>query len=149
MVGGAALVVSLVSYLVMPDYTIYLGVLHLIAISILMMMFLPKAGQLLNVVIGLVLVGIGFGLESVVEGWVGVLLGFPELGFRSFDYFPIVPWLGVVMIGYGVGRWFVKLPQKVLDFQIGILDYIGKRALIFYLIHLPLIYLFWSVVYFL
>lgn len=146
---GAALV-SLASWVVMPDYLIVFGILHLIACSICLMILFAGLGRLFNLIAGVVLLAIWVGgISGSLPGFFGVVVGWPEVGFTSFDYFPVIPWLGVVMLGFASAFPLLRLSEKFLQFGCAPLNYIGKRALIFYIIHLPFIYCLWRLIYFL
>jgi uncharacterized membrane protein len=70
-------------------------------------------------------------------------LGFNSLAYNTLDYFPIFPWLSVILIGIFVGRHLYfgskrqfKIPASVSNTFIGLS---GKWSLIIYLVHVPLL----------
>jgi len=64
-------------------------------------------------------------------------LGFPGPGFRSADYFPLLPWLFLFWTGYFLyplrreGGWEPQLP---------VVTALGRHSLLVYLLHQPVIY---------
>ena len=67
-------------------------------------------------------------------------LGFPYPGFRSSDYFPMLPWFFLYLCGYFLGGVFADHPrwQRPLTRSLPVLDAIGRKALPIYLLHQPL-----------
>lgn len=69
-------------------------------------------------------------------------LGFPHSGFRSTDYFALLPWLFLFLTGYFLYRlaekkgWLAHLP----DLQLPILNWLGRYSLYVYMAHQPVIY---------
>lgn len=146
-VGLGATVITLVSYVVVPQYFIVFGILHLIAVSNLLLLGFIKLPKWLNFAIGLLLILLGYiNLQTNLGKWLNLLLGYPYSGFTSFDYFPILPWFGYVLIGFSFGSLAVKLSGKINISDKNILVLLGKRALEFYIIHLALIFVFWKLV---
>ncbi len=100
----------------------------------------------------------GFGEQRIVklpEEWYAngftTYLGFDEWGFFSTDYFSILPWFFLFVTGYFCyGVVFHRKPKcgiencpLVVFLQRSIcplLGWIGKRALIIYMLHQPVIY---------
>ncbi|MCD4800984.1 MAG: DUF1624 domain-containing protein, partial [Methanococcoides sp.] len=67
-------------------------------------------------------------------------------GFRSYDYFPLIPWFGVMLIGIFIGNeLYPQCKRKfalsdISEFlPIRILMYMGKRSLLIYLLHQPVL----------
>jgi uncharacterized membrane protein len=96
--------------------------------------------------------GAGFGLVGgAIAGTTGpaflLPLGIMPLGFASVDYTPLFPWLGVVLVGLGLGsvlyaggvRQF-RIPP-VPDRVVAPLTFLGRHSLVIYLIHQPVIIL--------
>ncbi len=67
-------------------------------------------------------------------------LGFPYTGFRSSDYFPMLPWFFLYLSGYFLHGIFAAHPawQRPLRPRIPVLSAIGRKALLIYLLHQPL-----------
>jgi uncharacterized membrane protein len=74
-------------------------------------------------------------------------LGIHPPTFWSVDYEPIFPWLGIVLIGMGLGEYLYPeglrsftLPQ-IPEMVVRPLAFLGRHSLIIYLIHQPIIIL--------
>jgi uncharacterized membrane protein len=136
--------VSLATYLWMPQTYVRFGVLHLIGTSVLL---LPLVAGLRERAI---LLGIFFLLLHApllhlraASEWL-LPIGIMPAHFATVDYFPLVPWFGVVLIGYGLGyfayvrmrAWRTRLPTHNLPQA---LTWPGRHSLFLYLIHQPVI----------
>lgn len=145
---GYGFLVTLVTWFVDPRQVVLFGILHLIGLSILLAWpFL--GGRALNLVLGAVLVVLGKLVEGVVlpAGFPWLLwLGLPPAGFSSFDYRPLLPWFGVVLWGiaagnllYPHGRPLRRLPDWSARLPARLLAWLGRHALVLYLVHQPVI----------
>lgn len=69
-------------------------------------------------------------------------LGFLSSDFASSDYVPLIPWIFLFFVGYFLFRIFEKnhLLHSLSAFSFKPLEFIGRHALIIYVIHQPLIY---------
>ena len=81
--------------------------------------------------------------DSLFANYLTAYIGFPQPGFSSSDYFPLLPWTFLFFTGYflnGCVRAF--LPKiKFLRLDIPVLSFMGRHSLIIYLLHQPVIYL--------
>lgn len=69
-------------------------------------------------------------------------LGFPPLGFRSNDWFPLLPWLFLFWTGYFL---YPLHPVETPRQELPLFTFLGRHSLVTYLIHQPLIYgILWS-----
>jgi len=62
--------------------------------------------------------------------------------FVSFDYQPILPWLFVFLLGTWAGIYIRarKLPERFYEQKVPFFPIIGRRALIIYVLHQPILY---------
>ena len=85
------------------------------------------------------------------QGWIGTFLGFPPEDFFSGDYFSLVPWMFLYLFGYFLYDIVIekKSFQKLMEVRIKPLEWIGRRSLLIYLLHQPVVLLgleaFWCV----
>ncbi|NLB29395.1 MAG: DUF1624 domain-containing protein, partial [Clostridiales bacterium] len=68
--------------------------------------------------------------------------GWTYPGFYSSDYFPIFPWVFVFLLGTcaGVPIRERALPEWFYETKAPVLPWIGRHALIIYLVHQPVLY---------
>ncbi len=120
---SCGMVVSLATALVDVDTFVRFGILHLIGCSLLMLpAFLPA--KMWNIAIGSLLIGIGLLL--------------PKATFASVDYYPLLPWFGVVILGAGLGHWWYVHNTPPLIRLPGWLMLPGRHSLLIYMLHQPL-----------
>ena len=69
-------------------------------------------------------------------------LGLHNSAFQSADYFPLLPWIFVYAAGIFVGKLAKagKFPEIMYRSQVPQLSWMGRHALILYLVHQPIIY---------
>ena len=69
-------------------------------------------------------------------------LGLPGAGFSSADYFPLIPWCFVFAAGTVVGRLARdgKFPAWTYPSRVPFFSFLGRHALLIYIVHQPVIY---------
>lgn len=152
MVAAAAIVISIGTYIALPDEWIFFGILHNITVSSLIALAFLPLPPVLTGLVGLLLI-----LGMVVNNWIlpGVLnhelfdtrwlawLGFAETTPRSNDYVPVFPWLAAVLMGVSVAGFLRNSGgfSRLANLQKGqnLLTKAGQRSLIFYLLHQPIL----------
>jgi len=140
------LVVSIVTYAFDPSHYVRFGILHLIGFSIIIAYPFLRF-RWLNLIWGILLLLLGriiplFGLENPWLGW----LGLTASSRPAFDYFPLIPWFGVVLIGIFIGNTLI-IPRATAGVQSAIrnpqftisLRLLGQNSLLIYLIHQPIL----------
>jgi uncharacterized membrane protein len=144
-VFGAGLLVTAVTALAIPGGVVVFGILHLIGVS--MVLAYPFMGLgVWNALPGLALLAAGGPISNtLVDGPWLVWLGLRYPGFTTVDYFPLVPWFGVVLLGLALGsagyagRHRPALPDLTGAPPVRLLTWMGRHALPIYLIHQPLL----------
>lgn len=150
-VAGAALV-SFGSWLMFPRSFIYFGVLHAVAVMLLIARL--SAGRSIPVLLALAGVALAAPLAApwLLQGSaVAPLFNAPQLNWLGFttskpiteDYVPLLPWMAMVWCGVAAGRWLLAHAPRWLDWQppgVGnLLSWLGRWSLSYYLIHQPLL----------
>lgn len=141
-------VITIFTFIFLTNGVIIFGILHLIGVSIIISFPLLEY-KYKNLVLGLIVILIGIYLSNFTFDTTYLLwLGFEPNSFFSFDYFPILPWYGVVLIGIFLGNLVYPESKRrfsIPDFSGNIisrgLSFLGKHSLKIYLIHQPLIIL--------
>lgn len=146
-VAAAAALVSLATWLTLGDQWIRFGVLDCIAVGMLIgPLLLPLRWW--NVPLGAAVIVVGFVLEtrpaSDAPGLFAV--GVRQTGPVPADWYPVAPWLGMMMIGLAAGLALYPGGQRGLwarhlrepGFS-RVLGAPGRHSLPIYLVHQPLL----------
>ena len=167
MVFGTGLAITVVTCVFLPEIRIVFGVLTFIGTAIFLMIPLDKmikdkcvrskAFRLSVLLISFAaflftyninLGYLGFGGMSVYlpkwlyRGYPATFLGFLEPGFRSTDYFSLIPWFFLYSCGYAI---YMMIKENVTDMKfmekgISFISAVGRHSLIIYVAHPVLIY---------
>ncbi|MFO8133330.1 MAG: heparan-alpha-glucosaminide N-acetyltransferase [Thermoplasmatota archaeon] len=138
--------ITAVTWLFVPNGVIVFGVLHCIGLSIILAYPLLRH-RWLALPFGLACIAAGIVVSNVEMGtnlllWLGIRTG----DMYMFDYFPLLPWLGVVLLGvflgnvlYPDGERRFRLPDPSGWPMTGLLAWMGRHSLAIYLVHQPLL----------
>lgn len=156
-----ALLISLVTSIILPEQAILFGILHFLGIGLIIYSFfqdwLSKIPIELGLRLSLILFMVLYYLPNGMIGfptlfsiklptelysiyWLS-FLGFPTPDFVSSDYFPIFPYIFLLFFGSFIGQYLkkVKTPEVLYSRLCPPLDFIGKHALLIYILHQPII----------
>lgn len=152
-VAGAALLVSAGSWIVFPQSFIYFGVLHGIAVMLVIARLTGGWGAWLWP-LGALAIALPWLAPAAMVQWPALALlnepGPNALGFISRkpfteDYVPLLPWLGVLWWGLAAGRWVcVQRPHWLGGAGqggrlAGFMATWGRWSLSYYLLHQPVL----------
>ena len=141
-----ALIITLLTWIYPHNGFIVFGVIHCISISIILSYwFIPHPD--ISLPMGVILISIGIFLTTITTKnpylfWIGLTTS----SFYTLDYFPLLPWLGVVLIGIFLGQHFYpRLAKENITFQkppkiARPITFLGEHALIIYLLHQPILF---------
>lgn len=135
-----ALLITLFTYIFVPGRTVYFGILHFFAAVSFFVPIIIRIGNH-NRVAGVLIIIFGIILQQMTFGFSYLMwLGFVPFGFSTFDYFPLIPWTGVIFLGIYYSRYFIEKTAGI-KFRSNILEFTGKHSLTVYLIHQPVLVL--------
>ncbi len=159
---GWAMAITLITYVFMPHQVIWFGILHLLGLCMLTygaaFPALKKIPPPIGIILSLLLfvltyrifhgtIGLGDSLRiALPESWYskGYLfpLGFGVEGYFSSDYYPVMPWMFLFGFGFYLGNYITceKLPAFFCREHNQFLGMIGKKTLMIYLLHQPILY---------
>ena len=159
---GCGLLITLVTWLVMPDSVVVFGILHMLGISMMLFALIRPALDKIPPLAGIIIFGLLALLTSrIQDGFVGIpyllelrlpralysieflfFLGLPSPSFFSGDYFPLIPWFFVFAAGSCLGILLKehRLPEFFYKLHCKPLAAIGQNTLVIYLLHQPVIY---------
>lgn len=145
----AAAAVTLVTAYVMPQAPITFGILHAMAVGVLLTAALAKAPWFVTALIAAAMIAAPLLFASPAFNDPLVLwLGLGTVEPAALDWRPVLPWTGVMAAGLAFAR--VTAVQSFLvrsaDFDANAdpisrgLDWVGRRTLPIYLIHQPVLF---------
>lgn len=130
------------------QYVIRFGILHLLAVSILLYSFLERVRRPIIIGFSLVaiLIGLYFSMNPLDTSSQVLALFVKTRGpFYSADYFPLLPWFGCFLLGAALGP--VIYPRKQSLFPRGSgktwkkpFLAAGRHSLLIYILHQPVVY---------
>ncbi len=136
-----ALLISLATYFYDTQEYIRFGILHCIAVSVIILTLLRPLKEW-NLVLGMVILLAGSWIQDIHgSSWL-LPLGITHAGFRSLDYFPLIPWLGIVLMGFAIGSHISSTEntqETTRPRWLQAITWPGKHALIIYLLHQPVL----------
>ncbi len=143
----AALLTTAGTYWMFPDYFVFFGVLHAIALFSLMALPFLRLRWWMTALVGVVVIAANFAWNDVMfeDRWLA-WIGFWPTSPPTSDVVPVFPWFGVVLLGVAgmrvtmaspvvaaISAW--RSPQPVVR---GV-AFLGRWSLPFYLLHQPVI----------
>ncbi len=157
MVAGCALLVSAGSYVIYPKSFIYFGILHGIALMLIVVRLTAAWGQWLwllgacaialkfiatyvlsTMTLGDFSLNMSVLLHSKALNWLGLIAVKPI----TEDYVPLVPWLGVMWWGMAAGQWVLAHRPAWFSAPVGRaapLAMLGRWSLSYYMVHQPVL----------
>ena len=161
LVFACGAVVTAVTLVVMPGQEIWFGVLTLLGSCMLLGAALEPLLVRMSAGAGLAVSALLFALtRNVNRGYLGfeglrlvtlpaglyrnmatAYLGFPFPSFRSTDYFSLVPWLFLFLAGYFLSRLTAERLAAAPELgRCAPLEALGRRSLLVYMLHQPVLY---------
>jgi len=141
-IAGAALLVSAASYVASSSRYIWFGVLHAIAIALVLAWPIvkhPRTAAVLGAAViaaGLLLAHPAF--DNRALGWIGFMTYKPP----TEDYVPLFPWAGVLFLGIPAGHALLRTQGRLLAPLARLpraIALLGRHSLLVYLVHQPLL----------
>lgn len=146
------------------DNMVFFGVLHCIAVSLLIIGLLEKikTNKWIYLAIGVVMVAVGIIFVNVVNEfgdntvsvsseslWTLIPKCVIGLAYTGADCEPLFPYGGIIFIGVFLGKMIYKDKKSLIfkKYHNNFLTFVGRHTLIFYLVHLLVIVPIWVVVY--
>jgi uncharacterized membrane protein len=144
---GLAILVSVVTYVYSPSMTILFGILHCLGVSILVYgLAFSRARWTTDVLVGAVVIGAAAALPAVLRN---VAVGFDWLlpfgitspTYSSYDYFPLLPWFGIFLLGAALGRTAYASRRSLIPARLPAtpVNWAGRHSLWIYIVHQPLL----------
>ena len=149
-------VITLVTYLMFPAQFIKFGILHLLGGSMILITLVKKINlpPMIWGILSLCLIALGIWFSGLIapNNYL-CFLGLTGHGFASLDHYPLLPWFGVFLAGYAVGKqWYLANTDGqitgpfVFAYRRDFFAFCGRHSLVLYLAHQPILFaIFWII----
>jgi uncharacterized membrane protein len=142
-IAGCAVLVSVGSAFMFPQSWIHFGVLHGVAVMLILTRLAAPLGRWLWPLGALALALPHLAAHAVFDqallNWTGLVTKKPV----TEDYVPVFPWLGVMLWGLAAGQWLLaRRPGLLSGAVVGAakpLALFGRWSLLIYMLHQPLL----------
>lgn len=144
---AATYLIAVLLHLFDPADTILFGILHCLAVSMLLYgAAFERAGAVLCGAAGTAVFALSFALPALKSvpalrtDWL-LPLGLHSPAFSSLDYFPLIPWFGIFLLGAALGKTFYAGKRSLLPWKMPrtFVNFAGRHSLIIYIVHQPVI----------
>lgn len=142
-----SLAVTAATYVFDSSSAVYFGILQCLAVSMLVYgAAFQKAGPAACAAWGALVIGFTVALRALMKGvtipfdWL-MPFGITSPSFGSFDYFPLLPWFGIFLVGAALGKSVYASRRSLLPWPLPrtFVNWAGRHALLIYLAHQPVI----------
>jgi uncharacterized membrane protein len=144
---AVSIAVTLATYIFDPASAVYFGILQCLAFAMLIYsVAFEKAGPIACAAWGALVLGLGAVLPvlkralAVRFDWL-LPFGIHSPSFSSFDYFPLIPWLGVFLAGAALGKSVYAAKRSLIPGRLPrtFVNFAGRYSLLIYIVHQPVI----------
>jgi uncharacterized membrane protein len=144
------MIITAVTLIVMPDRPILFGILHCIGLSIVLCSLFLRF-KIYNLLFAPLLICAGYLIGSYHIAYPTVfhlMVGIHQTNVWKYtiDYFPLLPWFGVTLLGIALGNILYKdntrrfsIPDLSHYKPFTLVSWMGKHSLVIYLCHQPII----------
>jgi uncharacterized membrane protein len=146
---GLGMLLTAFSFWIIPTYGIFFGILHMLGVSTVLatpFLALPAWISLLS---GLGVIGAGayFSAHPLAQAplWSMPFGHFAEMGIGALDYYPLLPFFGVILLGIVLGKVLYKdgkrqiTPPDIAENKlVESLELMGRNSLGIFLLQEPL-----------
>lgn len=140
-----AMLITAVTYIFFYEQRISFGIIHFFAAATLAGLIFVRLWAS-NIIFGIIiLIGGYYFRYHYVDTQLLIPFWFYPSDYYSADYYPLIPWFGYYLIGYGVAYWLKKRGYFEEIFSgsfIGGATFasVGRHSLLLYIIHVPIVY---------
>lgn len=136
------MLISMASFLYFADNYVRFGILHLLGTAMFVYPWLQKLSvQTLSWLAGLLFAGGMLAKYQTVNTFLLIPIGFMYPGFRSVDYYPLMPYLAVFILGVIAWKIWYYRGMSLFSFAIKhpIINFLSSHSLAIYVLHQPIL----------
>ncbi len=141
-VFGIGMIITVVTYFFLGDIYIRFGILHLLGTGMILSPLIHRLHSAVIVAGAGVIVFISNQIAGIIVNTVVLLpLGLKYQGFRSADYYPLIPYLSVFMLGIVTYKLYYYQGKSLFrgNRENEFITKVSKSSLFIYLLHQPII----------
>lgn len=138
------MILTIITYVYNSDIYIRFGILHLIGLSMILSQLFAQVRLCILLPVSLAIIAVGnFNATITVNEPFLFPVGLLTNDFASIDYYPLLPWFGVYLIGIIAGRTIYGDKTSLIPRSsfFSLLTSIGQHSLTIYLLHQPVLLL--------
>ena len=144
---AVSLLVSAATYIFDASSAVYFGILQCLAVSMLVYgAAFEKARAAVCAAAGAAVIGLAAILPALKEAlairtnWL-MPFGLHSQSFSAFDYFPLIPWFGIFLVGAALGKTLYASKRSLLPWRLPttFVNFAGRHSLLIYIVHQPVI----------
>lgn len=136
------IIITVTTFILYPSLVIWFGILHFLGVSIILYSIVSRAGWPILAAAGAIVIALGTVTGNIpVDHDYLFFIGIHSSRFSSSDYYPLVPWFGVFLLGAAAGKLLYKEKKSLLfhTYKDNIINMAGRHTLPVYLLHQPVI----------
>jgi uncharacterized membrane protein len=144
---GLGLIITVATYFFIGRGFVIFGILHLLGLSIILAYPFLRSNRWVSLIAGLLVIMLGIVVDTLVVSYPWLIwLGVKQQGIYMVDYYPVLPWFGLALLGIFAG--YSLYPQGVRSFflpdwaafpLVRGLRFLGRHSLLIYVIHQPIL----------
>jgi uncharacterized membrane protein len=146
MIFAFGLAISVGTYFFVGDSFVRFGILHHAGVALILAYFFLRLTAWLIGLTSIAIIAIGKYFESIAgpSAWL-IPFGLVPPGTNMVDYYPLLPWFGVALLGVAAGKLFYAsgrrfaFPDLSSLTPIRWLQWLGRNSLVVYLAHQPIL----------
>ena len=141
-VFGIGMIITVVTYFFLGDIYIRFGILHLLGTGMILSPLVRRLHSAVIVAGAGIIVFISNQISGIIVNTVVLLpLGLKYQGFRSADYYPLIPYLAVFMLGIVAYKLYYYQGKSLFrgNRENEFITKVSKSSLVIYLLHQPII----------
>lgn len=139
---GAGIVISIATFIFLREEYVRFGILHFLGTSMILFPILKKMNNWLLSVAAVVIAVAGIYVKSITANTsLLLILGVMYKGFRTIDYYPLIPYLSAFILGILAYKIYYYKKQSFFNFEYRNKNIMmmSKNSLAIYLLHQPII----------
>ncbi|MCK6629768.1 MAG: DUF1624 domain-containing protein [Anaerolineae bacterium] len=144
---GLGLIITVATYYFIGRGFVIFGILHLLGASIVLASPFLRLNRWVSLGAGVLVIVAGVLVDEVVVTYPWLIwLGVKQAGVYMVDYYPVLPWYGIALLGIFAGYTFY--PEGIRRFTLPDLSgwppikglrFLGRHSLLIYVLHQPIL----------